>query len=86
MSVIFSYVGRDFYSALSAKDLGVFQEKTLAYHRRAETVSIGPRFRISVRGRRTHSNAAKTIEYGLRLFEFGRAPAGTPSASRSRRL
>mmetsp|Transcript_34064 Transcript_34064/g.105406 ORF Transcript_34064/g.105406 Transcript_34064/m.105406 type:complete len:644 (-) Transcript_34064:12-1943(-) len=31
VSVIFSYVGRDFYSALSAKDLGVFQEKTLAY-------------------------------------------------------
>lgn len=31
ISVIFSYVGRDFYSALSAKDLPVFQEKTLYY-------------------------------------------------------
>ena len=28
VSVIFSFVGRDFYSALSAKDLAVFQEKT----------------------------------------------------------
>mmetsp|Transcript_20801 Transcript_20801/g.62067 ORF Transcript_20801/g.62067 Transcript_20801/m.62067 type:complete len:667 (+) Transcript_20801:183-2183(+) len=31
VSVIFSYVGRDFYSALSAKDLPVFQEKTMNY-------------------------------------------------------
>ena len=31
VSVIFSFVGRDFYSALSAKDLAVFQEKTANY-------------------------------------------------------
>lgn len=31
ISVIFSYVGRDFYSSLSAKDLPLFQEKTLYY-------------------------------------------------------
>ena len=31
VSVIFSFVGRDFYSALSAKDLPVFQEKTANY-------------------------------------------------------
>jgi len=31
ISVIFSFVGRDFYSALSAKDQAVFAEKTLYY-------------------------------------------------------
>ena len=34
VSVIFSFVGRDFYSALSAKDLAVFQEKTANYANR----------------------------------------------------
>ncbi|KAL1504495.1 hypothetical protein AB1Y20_010900 [Prymnesium parvum] len=31
ISVIFSYVGRDFYSALSAKDQALFLEKTVTY-------------------------------------------------------